>query len=188
LSEFENLVRKISQCALCEDALPHTPRPIFSLHNKSKILIIGQAPGLKAHKSGKPFTDTSGDRLRLWMGLTTSDFYNPEKIGILPMGLCFPGYINNADAPPRKECAPTWHNQVLTHLKPRLTLYVGRYAQQYYLKKHRTLTDAVKHAEPHCIALPHPSGRNNRWLAKNPWFEAQVLPRLRKSVEEALTP
>lgn len=186
LSEFGNLVENIKACNLCSDTLPYPPRPIFSLHNKSKILIIGQAPGLKAHKNAKPFDDLSGERLRHWMGISAELFYQPENVAILPMGLCFPGLINGADAPPIKRCAPTWHPSVLAHLKPVLTLYVGRYAQQYYVKEYKTLTEAVKHNKLNEYVLPHPSGRNNRWLAKNPWFENNVVPRLQQRVAEAL--
>lgn len=186
MSEFESLEKSIRACSLCSDVLPYPPRPVFSLHNKSKILIIGQAPGLKAHESAKPFDDLSGNRLRHWMGISAELFYQAHNVAILPMGLCFPGYINGADAPPIKRCAPTWHPSVLSHIKPALTLYIGRYAQQYYAKEYKTLTEAVKNNKTSEYVLPHPSGRNNRWLAKNPWFETEIVPRLRQSVSNAL--
>ncbi len=186
MSEFDSLLRKIRVCTLCTGVLPHSPRPIFSLDNKSKILTIGQAPGKKAHDSGIPFDDASGDRLRHWLGVSSETFYDEAKIGILPMGLCFPGYVNGADAPPRKECAPKWHSLLLQQIKPEFTIYVGRYAQQHYLPEYKTLTEAVKHStSTHCV-LPHPSGRNNRWLAKHPWFEQEALPELRARVASIL--
>ncbi|WP_412723097.1 uracil-DNA glycosylase family protein [Alteromonas sp. D210916BOD_24] len=184
MSDFENLVIKVSQCTLCADALPYPPKPIFSLHNKSKILIIGQAPGLQTHHRGIPFDDSSGERLRHWLGMSREAFYTPEKVSILPMGLCFPGYKNNADAPPRKECAPTWHPCIHRFLTPALTLYVGRHAQNYYLPQFNTLTEAVRQPGKSYFVLPHPSGRNNRWLAKHAWFELETLPLLRNRITE----
>lgn len=186
MSEFENLIIRVSQCTLCAHALPYPPKPIFSLHNKSKILIIGQAPGLQTHQKGRPFDDKSGGRLRQWLGVTRETFYCPEKVSILPMGLCFPGYKNNADAPPRKECAPAWHPTITHYLNPELTLYVGRYAQNYYLPQFKTLTEAVRQPSETYFVLPHPSGRNNRWLAKNSWFETDILPSLRKRMAKLL--
>ena len=185
-SKFDHLLRETRACTLCSGVLPHSPRPIFSLDNQSKILIIGQAPGKKAHDGGIPFDDNSGDRLRQWMGVSSDTFYNATKIGILPIGLCFPGYVNGADAPPVKECAPKWHTLLLQHIKPKFTIYVGRYAQQYYLPQFKTLTEAIKHSTPTYWVLPHPSGRNNRWLAKHPWFEQDVLPELRRRVASTL--
>jgi uracil-DNA glycosylase len=105
----------------------------------------------------------------------------------MPMGFCFPGYKNGADAPPRKECAPTWHNEFLFYLKPKITLYVGRYSQQYYLPQFKTLTEAVRTPSESHFVLPHPSGRNNRWLAKNPWFELEILPALKRTIASVLS-
>ena len=186
MSEFANLINKVHSCSLCAHALPYPPQPIFSLDNKSKILIIGQAPGLKAHKRKVPFDDNSGVRLREWLGISSRQFYDPKHVSILPLGLCFPGYANKGDAPPRKECAPMWHEKLLPHLSPILTLYVGRYAQKYYLPQYATLTDAIKSDDNAHMVLPHPSGRNNRWLAKNKWFEDDTLPLLRQRVKNLL--
>lgn len=189
LEDLGDLLEKARNCTVCARDLPHLPNPIFSAATFSKVLIIGQAPGLKAHESGIAFNDASGDRLRGWLSVSKPTFYNPKCISILPMGFCFPGYKNGADAPPRKECAPTWHDAFLLHLKPQITLYVGRYAQQYYLPEYKSLTAAVNatFASPdRRFVIPHPSGRNNRWLAKHPWFEAESLPLLQNHISNAL--
>jgi uracil-DNA glycosylase len=185
----DELAAEARNCTLCAQYLPHTPTPIFSTAKFAKVLIIGQAPGLKAHESGIAFNDASGDRLRSWLSVSKPTFYNPKLISILPMGFCFPGYKNGADAPPRKECAPTWHQAFLSQIRPELTVYIGRYAQQYYLPEYKNLTDAVYTtfaANAGHVALPHPSGRNNRWLAKNKWFEEESLPMLQHYVSNAL--
>jgi uracil-DNA glycosylase family 4 len=159
---------------------------------KSKIMIIGQAPGIKVHLSGIPFHDKSGDQLRRWLDVTVDEFYNPDNFAIVPMGFCYPGKGKQGDLPPRKECAPTWHEQLLEHLTEiQLILLVGQYAQKYYLKKEarRTLTENVAHYQdflPLYFPLPHPSPRNFMWKAKNQWFEEEIIPELKKRIRTIL--
>ena len=181
------LVVNARNCRLCAPFLPHEPNPIFNTAPSAKILIVGQAPGLKAHQRDTAFDDPSGDRLRDWMSISKETFYTPHLVSVMPMAFCFPGYKNGADAPPRKECAPAWHKQFLSFLQPKVTLYVGRYAQQYYLPQFRTLTEAVQKPSESHFVLPHPSGRNNRWLAKNPWFELDILPDLKRTIVSVLS-
>jgi uracil-DNA glycosylase len=156
-------------------------------------MIIGQAPGTKVHDSGIPWNDKSGDRLREWLGIDADVFYDEARIAIVPMGFCFPGQDSKGgDLPPRPECAPAWHPQLLALLpKVDLTLLVGQYAQARYLGAQRkdTLTDTVKAWRdygPNYMPLPHPSWRNTGWLKKNPWFEKDLLPVLRKRVAQFL--
>ena len=186
---FSALMKRVRQCTLCEHALPHSPQPVLAASEHASIVIIGQAPGLVAHKTQTPWNDKSGDRLRNWLGIDRDTFYNTQRIALIPMGFCFPGYKNGADAPPRKECAPTWHDTLLSRINPQLTILVGRYAQQYYAKKFKTLTEAVNN-QSSCASqavLPHPSGRNNRWLSRNPWFENTTLPALQTRISHILT-
>jgi uracil-DNA glycosylase len=171
--------------------LPHSVRPVLQLHPQARVLIAGQAPGRKVHESGVPFDDASGDRLREWMGVSRETFYDPKKIAILPMGFCYPGTGKSGDLPPRPECAPAWREQLLSHLDNlEVTLLVGQYAQADYLKQKKiSLTDTVlawKSYWPKNIPLPHPSPRNNIWLSRNPWFEKELIPKLRQRVAEAL--
>lgn len=198
---FDQLLEKIKACRVCRDEprprakpLPHEPRPVVLAHKDAKILISGQAPGTRVHKSGKPFTDPSGDRLRDWLGVDDETFYDPTRIAIVPMGFCFPGLdAKGGDLPPRKECAPLWHDQVIAGLTSlKLVLIIGMYAQEWHLKdrRKRTLTDTVAawrdYADdgnnPKILPLPHPSWRNNVWIKKNPWFEDELLPYLRAQV------
>lgn len=157
----------------------------------SRILIIGQAPGTKVHASGIAWDDASGDRLRDWLGLDKATFYDPAAIALVPMGFCYPGKASGGDAPPRPECAPLWHDRVLDILPPdRLTLLVGNYAQRHYLPATRrwTMTQRVRRAGelvPH-VPLPHPAWRAAVWMKQNPWFEAETLPAVRRSVTRAL--
>lgn len=172
------LLNTIRACTICSDTLPLGPRPVLSAHSESRILIIGQAPGLAVHQSGIPWHDKSGENLRHWMDVDTHGFYDERLFAILPMGLSYPGKGKSGDLPPRPECAPAWHAQVLDALPNlRLTLLIGAYAQRYYLDKtaERTLTETVRNYErylPHYFVLPHPSPRNNIWQAKQPWFKA----------------
>ncbi|MBX2843055.1 MAG: uracil-DNA glycosylase family protein [Flammeovirgaceae bacterium] len=191
-TKLQHLIGEIKTCTVCKDFLPLEPNPVLEATSKSKILIIGQAPGTRVHNTGIPWNDPSGDRLRKWMDLDKATFYDTEKIAIIPMGFCYPGKGKSGDLPPRKECAPLWH-QSLLDLMPEieLTLLIGRYAQQYYLGKNskKTLLETVKSYEdflPKFLPLVHPSPRNTYWLRKNPWFEEKVVPELQLKIQEML--
>ncbi len=191
MTEFTALLNDIKRCTICASQLAHGTRPVLQVHPKAKILIAGQAPGLKVHTSGIPFDDASGKRLREWLGVTREEFYDPERVAILPMGFCYPGTGKTGDLAPRKECAPAWREKILAHLKQiEVTIVLGSYAQKYHMGVSNTsVTDLVKSWElywPHIIPLPHPSPRNNIWLKKNPWFEIELLPRLQERVRESL--
>jgi len=160
-------------------------------HASARILIAGQAPGRKAHDSGLPFNEVSGDRLRSWLGLSRETFYDSHQVAILPMGFCFPGKGRSGDIPPRPECAPMWRAELLAHLKHlELTLAIGRYAMAHHLPEAGSSVTKVVRAWrehwPRVVPLPHPSPRNNRWLALNPWFEAELLPELKTRVADVL--
>ncbi|SFC72978.1 uracil-DNA glycosylase family protein [Pseudoalteromonas denitrificans] len=196
---LENLIEQVKFCTLCQENLPLGPRPVIQLSHKSKILIAGQAPGLKVHKTGLPFNDASGDRLREWLGVTQEVFYDDTQFAILPMGFCYPGKGKSGDLPPRAECASTWREKLLNELKNiELTIVIGQYAQAYHLPKSsnnvlkkmsKKVTDNVKNWQdfwPQIIPLPHPSPRNNIWLKRNPWFKAELLPPLKDRVHSIL--
>lgn len=185
----------IARCNLCTDRFArtstgHRPRPVLWVGQGARILIAGQAPGMRVHRSGIPFDDPSGDRLRDWTGLDRPAFYDRSRIAILPMGFCFPGYdAKGADLPPPRICADTWRAPVLQALGPMpLTLLVGGYAQGWHLGR-MAVTQRVAawrdHA-PHVFPLPHPSWRNTGWIKRNPWFEADLLPALKRRVREVL--
>ncbi len=183
------LTNEIKSCSICKSHLPLGPRPVIQVGDSARILIVGQAPGSRVHETGILFNDASGDRLRAWMGVEKDVFYNQNKIAILPMGFCFPGTGKSGDLPPRPECADTWRVKLLSHLPNiALTLVIGQYAQAWHLGKasKENLTETVRYWRdfwPMAIPLPHPSPRNNIWLKKNPWFEAEVLPSLKKKVK-----
>ncbi|MEM6856579.1 MAG: uracil-DNA glycosylase family protein [Pseudomonadota bacterium] len=183
---------EISACTLCAEHLPLGPRPIVQFAPSSKVLIIGQAPGTKVHASGVPWNDESGDRLREWLGIDKPTFYNPEAIALVPMGFCYPGKAKGGDAPPRFECKPQWHERILDQLPPaRLTLLVGAYAHRAYLPytKSLSMTERVRRGAEFApvIPLPHPAWRVRMWMAKNPWFENEILPALRSKLAGALS-
>ena len=191
MTSFTTLLKEIKACTLCSEHLALGPRPVVQAHPTARILIAGQAPGSKVHETGIPFDDPSGNRLREWMGVSKDEFYDPQKIAIVPMGFCFPGTGKSGDLPPRPECAPAWRAELLNQLPNiELTLVIGQYAQAYHLDEgSETVTKLVqswKDYWPEKIPLPHPSPRNNIWLRRNPWFEDDVLPSLQKQVRAVL--
>ncbi len=189
---MDNLLVEIRKCNFCEEHLPLGARPIIAAHQKSKIIIIGQAPGLFVHQTGVPWDDKSGENLRNWMGVNNSIFYDCEKIALVPMGFCYPGKGKSGDNPPSKECAPKWHSKLIESIEnPNLILLIGKYAQDYYLldSSKDLLTKTVRNYKeylPRYFVLPHPSPRNNIWQAKNQWFKDEVLIELKKQVSKAL--
>lgn len=189
VTSLDGLLRDIRSCQLCSQNLPFGPRPVVQVSASARLLIASQAPGLKVHSSGVPFSDDSGRRLRDWMQISEDTFYDPERVAIVPMGFCYPGRGKSGDAPPRTECAPRWRQDLLGHLKQiRLTLLVGSYAQAAALGPGR-MSDRVRDFAdylPNYFPLPHPSWRSRLWAAQNPWFEADVLTALRTEVRHAL--
>jgi uracil-DNA glycosylase len=178
-------------CTLCAPHLPLGPRPIHQLHPEARLLITSQAPGTKAHLSGIPFEDASGERLREWLGLDKDRFFDPRQVAILPMGMCYPGRLpRGGDAPPRPECAPLWHPRILPRLENvRLRLLVGAHAIRFVLGPGLPLAERVARygdSLPTHFPLPHPSWRTLVWAKRNPWFDTQVIPALRREVSRAL--
>jgi uracil-DNA glycosylase len=191
---FEALLARARACHVCAAELPLGPRPVFRLAESARLLIVGQAPGTKVHATGIPWNDPSGDRLRGWLALDRDAFYDTARIAILPTGLCYPGRLpQGGDAPPRPECAPLWHPPLRARLRNlRVTLLVGSYAQAHDLGARRatSMTETVRRFAdylPEFFVLPHPSWRTLGWARRNPWFEQEVIPELRKRVRAALT-
>lgn len=188
-----NVIAEARACRVCEKHLPLGPKPVFLVGAGARLLIVGQAPGRRVHETGIPWNDPSGDNLRAWLRMKRAEFYDISRIAIIPAGLCYPGTGRGGDLPPRPECAPLWHPRFRAALPGiRLTLLVGRYAQAYYLgaKRKKTLAQTVrawKEYAPDFLPLPHPSPRNRLWLKKNPWFEREVIPALRRRVNRVLT-
>lgn len=191
-NQLERLLSEIRGCTLCRD-LPLGPRPVLSASHDAPIMVCGQAPGTRVHESGIPFNDPSGDRLRAWMGIDREIFYNPSLVNIVPMGFCYPGRDpRGGDLPPRPECRATWHNRLFDELpEPQLKLVIGRFAHEYHLgvEPRTRLVDTVREwreMAPQVFPLPHPSPRNQLWLRRNPWVEAEVIPALQARVREIL--
>lgn len=191
--ELSRLLTRIRACRACSGVLPLEPRPIIEAGSGARLLVIGQAPGIHAHTSGKTWNDRSGDNLRDWTGLSEDAFYDPDRVAHMPSGFCYPGKGKSGDLPPRPECAPLWHAPLRKPLaNVRLTLLVGQYAQKLYLPKNfaPNLTEAVRQwrsAPDGLFPLPHPSWRSRNWMARNPWFEKETLPDLRSRIRQVLS-
>lgn len=184
------LAAKARACRLCAAHLPLGPNPVFRVSATARVLIVGQAPGTKVHASGVPWDDASGDRLRAWLAMNRQTFYDEGRIAVVPMGFCYPGVDpRGGDKPPRPECAPTWHGPLLSGMPNiALTLVIGQYAQARYLgsARRRTMTETVaawRDMPAGVLPLPHPSWRNTAWLKRNPWFEAELVPELRRRIQ-----
>lgn len=189
MSPIDALVAEVRGCRLCSDILQ--PRPVLRLDRESRVLVIGQAPGSKVHASGVPWDDASGEHLLEWLGVDRALFEDPACFGILPMAFCYPGKGPSGDLPPPPICAETWHTRLVDALdQPALTLLIGQYAQKQVLgpRRRRTLTETVRAFADYGdrIPLPHPSWRSRTWMKKNPWFEADVLPDLKRRVAALL--
>ena len=187
------LLAEVRGCRVCAADLPLGPRPVLRAAATARLLLIGQAPGTKVHESGMPWTDASGDRLRDWLDLDPGRFYDETRVAIVPMGFCYPGVLaRGGDRPPRPECAPLWHDRVTAALPDiALTVLIGHYAQAWYLggRRKRTLTETVARWRdylPRFFAIPHPSWRTLGWQRRNPWFDAELLPELRRRVHALL--
>mgnify|MGYP001800660446 CR=1 FL=1 len=190
------LYQKIKDCRRCESRFAqthtaHEPRPVVWFQPGAKLLIAGQAPGMRVHLSGRPFDDPSGDRLRDWLGLDWDAFYDTTRVAFVPMAFCFPGYdVKGSDLPPPKLCGETWHGHVMEELRQvRLRVLVGGYAHKYHLGRQTSVTETVKEwraRAPEVFTLPHPSWRNTAWIKTNPWFETELLPELRARVRQVM--
>lgn len=189
---FSELWQDIQQCTHCESLLPLPPRPVLQASAESRVLIAAQAPGIRAHNSTTPFDDPSGDRLRSWLGVSRETFYDSRNFALVPMGFCYPGQGKTGDRPPRPECAPLWREPLLEQLQNvSLTLVIGQYAQAWHLPNSgKSVTERVQRWRefwPEVLPLPHPSGRNNRWLKRHPWFAQEVIPELKSRVDMLLS-
>ncbi len=183
-----SLLKAVRACRVCDAELPLGARPVLQAGSGARILVVGQAPGTRVHASGVPWDDPSGERLRGWMGIDRSAFYDAERVAIIPMGLCYPGRGNGGDLPPRRECAELWLDRLLAKLPHiELTLLIGLYAQRHFLgaRRRSSLTQTVRDWRdyaPGYLPLPHPSPRNTPWFQAHPWFEQELLPGLRERV------
>jgi len=189
---MKKLLGEIRSCTVCKRYLPNKPKPIIQASEKSKILIVGQAPGQKVQDSGIPWDDKSGDELRRWLDVSKDQFYDSSLFALMPMGFCYPGKSATGDLSPRPECAPLWHSSVLSEMKGiKLTLLIGKYSQKYYLGKdfNTNITENIRSFKtfmPNFLPLVHPSPRNRIWQKKNPWFERTVIPFLQQRINQIL--
>lgn len=192
MNALDRLLAEVAACRECAPHLAHEPRPVVRAGANARVLVIGQAPGRRVHATGIPWNDPSGVRLREWLAVDDATFYDPERFAIVPMGFCYPGHGTSGDLPPRPECAPLWHARLRAHLpNVRLTLLLSQYALKHYLgpRAKPSVAETVRawrDYAPEFLPLPHPSPRNRLWLTRHPWFEAEVVPDLRRRVREVL--
>jgi uracil-DNA glycosylase len=191
-THLSRLLTEVRACTVCKAHLPFAPKPVVRAAETATLMVVGQAPGTRVQETGIPWNDPSGDRLRKWLQMSREEFYDEGRIAIVPTGFCYPGRSKGGDSPPRPECAPLWHPKLRAHLPHiGLTLLIGKYAQDYYLKERQkgTLAETVQAYReylPEFFPLPHPSPRNVRWFKLHPWFDAEVVPALRERLSKIL--
>lgn len=191
-TKLKEIYNKIIEDPLNETLIKKGYLPLYQASENSKIVLIGQAPGIKAQESMTLFNDQSGDILRDWLGVTKEEFYNKELFAILPIDFFYPGKAKTGDLPPRKSFAEKWHPEILKEFKNiKLIILIGSYANKFYLKDkmEKNLTETVRNYEnylPKYFPLVHPSPLNFRWQNKNPWFKKQNLITLKEKVREIL--
>lgn len=191
-SAFSTIHQQIVEDPMNADMKAKGYEPLYTVGEQAKIVIVGQAPGIRAQESKKPWNDISGRTLREWLGVTDEQFYDPSLIALIPMDFYYPGKGAHGDLPPRKGFAEKWHPQLLAHMPhAQLIILIGAYSQKYYLGKQtqKNLTETVrsyKNYLPKYFPLVHPSPLNLRWRAKNPWFVAEVVPAAQRVVSKIL--
>jgi uracil-DNA glycosylase len=191
MDTLQTLQQAIEQDPANQQYTANGIKPLYSVHPEARLVIIGQAPGKKAQDTRLFWNDQSGKRLRIWLGMDEQTFYHSKQLAILPMDFYYPGKGKSGDLPPRKDFAAKWHPRCMEFMpQVKLILLLGRYAQNHYLLQPKTnLTETVRNYQtylPTYFPLPHPSPLNGRWLQKNPWFDAQVVPALREKVKELI--
>ena len=192
MSEIQKIKQAIMKDPQNQSYTEQGIEPLFAAPKTARINIIGQAPGLKTQEAGLYWKDKSGDRLRDWLGVDEDTFYKSGYFAVMLMDFYFPGHGKSGDLPPRPSFAEKWHPKLLKELPDiQLTLLIGQYAQAYYLneKVSGKVTDRIRHYQdylPKFFPLVHPSPRNQIWMAKNPWFETEVLPELKKRVQKLI--
>ncbi len=160
-----------------------------------RILLIGQAPGLKGNQIAHPFEGPSGDRLRVWLdagGIAREDFW--RKIHFTAVTRCYPGRLPNAKGdrlPSHTErglCRP-WLDEVRGLVDPEVVLLLGLLAIRTVLGPVPSLSSIVGTSRAidgvRYLPLPHPSGVS-RWLNDGPNVEAvaRAMIELRAWVDE----
>jgi len=189
-----DLLTAVRACRACEPHLPLGARPVLRASATARLLVVGQAPGARVHETGIPWDDPSGERLRAWMGMEETEFYDESRVAIIPMGYCYPGRGKAGDLPPRPECAALWLEKLRARMPQiELTLLIGRHAQHHYLGSRckPTLAETVaawRDYAPRYLPLPHPSPRNTPWFQRHPWFKRRLIPVLRARIRAALAP
>jgi len=189
-----DLLTAVRACRACEPHLPLGARPVLRASATARLLVVGQAPGARVHETGIPWDDPSGERLRAWMGMEETEFYDESRVAIIPMGYCYPGRGKGGDLPPRTECAALWLEKLRARMPQiELTLLIGRHAQHHYLGSRckPTLAETVaawRDYAPRYLPLPHPSPRNTPWFQRHPWFKRRLIPVLRARIRAALAP
>jgi uracil-DNA glycosylase len=150
---------------IARDPEPDTPVP--------RILLVGQAPGLRATIQDRPFAGIAGDKLRAWFdkgGIPKAEFY--ARIHFAAVTRCYPGRLAGARAdrvpsPAEQALCRPWLDELIGVLKPEIVLLVGSLAIRTFLGPFRSLSNVVGTATTRdgvrYLPLPHPSGVS-RWL------------------------
>ena len=169
----QNLIK----CSNCKDMIG---KPIIGNPVKSKIILIGQAPGIKEGEIKKPFAWTAGKNMFKWfysIGVDEEKFR--ENVYMAAVCRCYPGKnpSGTGDRVPSdyeiKKCSK-WLDYELNFLKPKLIIPVGKLAISQFItfsKLNDVVGKKIKYQlngmNSDIVALPHPSGLST-WYKKEP--------------------
>lgn len=146
----------------------------------SKVMLVGQAPGVKEPELGRPFAWTAGKTLFRWFregcGLGEEEFRS--RVYMAAVCRCFPGKNPNGgdrvpDSGEIANCAG-WLDAEIRMLRPELVIPVGKLAIGQFVGFGR-LTEVIGVCLPasragrrfDLIPLPHPSGAST-WHRMEP--------------------
>jgi uracil-DNA glycosylase len=161
-------VARLLQCRRCPRMLPP---PVSGGPVLSKVMLIGQAPGVKEPVLGKPFAWTAGRTLFGWFQQSCgmSEELVRAQIYFAAVCRCFPGKTttggDRVPAPDEIRNCSTWMNDEIDLLQPQLIIPVGKLAIGQFLPLEkldqiigRTFPIRDNHRAFDLIPLPHPSG------------------------------
>ena len=173
---IEKHMKRLSACKRCPDMIGPviTGEPLYS-----KVMSVGQAPGVHEGKLQRPFAWTAGKTLFKWFETINVDEEEYRKrVHMAAVCRCFPGKnAKGGDRVPNNveiEACSHWLQEEYRLLQPELIIPIGKLAMLQYLEFKR-LTEVVGVVHQielnqrlvDVIPLPHPSGVST-WFRSEP--------------------
>lgn len=171
---LENHRRALAACRRCGHE-SHV-QPIVSLARRTRVMLVGQAPGKVETGGGRAFAGRAGQTLFRWFARVGLDEKTArERIYIAAITRCYPGPSpsgrgDRVPSPSERANCSGWLDEELRLLKPKVLIPVGRLAIERFLPKlpldeliGREHSVSLQGQETIAIPLPHPSGASS-WI------------------------